>query len=100
MGSDVLVTPGDEAIQCRHNAINFGFRFHWIEASKSAVIQMENYNNGKLGKDDLGSYVLPGPFATWRVSVSKVWNTNLSLKGISDARFEFSGYRREFAMGG
>ncbi|KAJ3544042.1 hypothetical protein NM208_g3263 [Fusarium decemcellulare] len=87
-GSEDMVTPNNTRIKVTHQPLSF--KFHYcIETGKI-------FTDGKIRDKNDKEYALPGPFTSWRITVSRNYNKGLDLSNVSEAWFEFSGVSRTF----
>jgi hypothetical protein len=90
MGSETVVDMRDETHGFVHNAIDVTFQY---EPATGKI-----HSDGIIADAVQDTYALPGPFAMWQISVSKVSNDALDLSGVTKAWFEFSGTHRSFFL--
>ncbi|KAF4333634.1 hypothetical protein FBEOM_12553 [Fusarium beomiforme] len=87
-GTDEMVAPDDLSLKFTHNSSTI--KFHY------------DINTGKIITDGNVEdavdhvYALPGPFTSWRISISQKYNPGLDLSNVGSAWFEFSGLSRSF----
>ncbi|KAK4444818.1 hypothetical protein QBC34DRAFT_414380 [Podospora aff. communis PSN243] len=88
MGEETIVDEDGRSHEFVHQIVGTVFQY--------------GLENGEIGSPgdvaDGEEYALPGPFATWRVSLVKGENKNLDITGCEKAWFEFGGWHRGFAI--
>lgn len=88
LGSETVVDMRDETHEFVHDAVNVTFQY---EPATGKI-----HSDGIIADAVRDTYALPGPFAAWQISVSKVSNEELDLSGVTKGWFEFSGIHRSF----
>ncbi|EGN97604.1 hypothetical protein SERLA73DRAFT_92781 [Serpula lacrymans var. lacrymans S7.3] len=87
-GSERIIGTDDRVHNFTHNALNVTFKY---ELATRDVLM-----DGNLVSAVDNVYALIGPFTSWRVKISDVYNDLPDLSNVTSAWFEFSGYSRSF----
>lgn len=87
LGDEKIVTVYSDPMHFTHDRLVFPFQYDLT--SKHTI------RGGSIIVDET-TFSLPGPFAYWRIGVSKTTNKHLDLSGITSGWLEFSGYSRSF----
>ncbi|EXM08840.1 hypothetical protein ACKRZS_009882 [Fusarium odoratissimum] len=87
-GTDEMVAPDDLSLKFTHDSSTIKFHYD--------IITGRIITDGNVEDAVDHIYALPGPFTSWRISISKKYNQGLDLSNVSSAWFEFSGLSRSF----
>lgn len=87
MGTEQFITVRDVPLTFSHDSIVQDFEYNLATKAISRDIDMSV---------DEKTYGLPGPFTTWKITLSPTNNKGLDVSGIRKAWIEFSGYSRSF----
>ncbi|KAL4261751.1 hypothetical protein AB1N83_007085 [Pleurotus pulmonarius] len=88
-GKDTMVNTMGEAYRFTHNPLYFKFQY----ALATGAILVDGDIEDVVAKE----FAPPGPFSTWRIRISDLYNQSPDLSGVRKCWFEFSGSSRSFS---